>query len=146
MELIEVERLYAMALNIPMKEVNKVKMEVEKQVVKKDAQMWQWRLMVFMKKIVGVSENQIMQFCDTGSIYLHFKLQDFITSIEILKKKPLKERHTTDPIDQFLLPQQPHHNSRSVSPSLKEPSRQKIADEILVNRLRVHFLFTEEGG
>ncbi|CDW71659.1 UNKNOWN [Stylonychia lemnae] len=94
LELMEVERLYAIAQNIPSKEYNKIKKDDDAKIqigALHTNQLTQWRLMFMFKEIKGVSSEQVMAQCQSGSLFLHLKILDFITSLEISKANQTKQ-------------------------------------------------------
>eukprot|EP00347_Sterkiella_histriomuscorum_P013368 403364979 len=98
LELMEVERLYAIAQNIPSKEFNKIKKDDEKKLQVSSLttnQLTQWRLMFMFKEIKGASQDAVMEQCQSGSLYLHLKILDFITSFEVCRLKVQKNPSNT---------------------------------------------------
>lgn len=103
-ELIEVEKLFGKALNIPISDLgesNKKKSTGELAEISKDMEsrkinsdrfkdkLVQWRLLFFLENIQDRTLSDIASEAHHEKIYLHIKLFDFVTSIEIYdRKKP----------------------------------------------------------
>ena len=119
-ELIEIEKLYAIAQSIPMddrsKMISKLSLKNENKISSDNFKnkLQQWRIMFYWKQFFDLKVEELKEACkgNTGNLYLQIRIFDFIT--------PMKLNDFT-----------------------KTDSISNENDIYEINRMRVHYFFTD---
>ena len=103
-ELIEIEKSFGRALNIPIRNISdppkkpitfteEISKNMEERKINIDLfkdKLMQWRLLFFIKRLRDISLKELSSEAKNDRLYLHLKIFDFITSIKIYDKNKTK--------------------------------------------------------
>jgi hypothetical protein len=90
-ELIEIEKLYAIAQSIPMDDKSKIISQLSLKNENKissdnfKGKLQQWRIMFYCKQFFDLNFKELKQACNgnTGNLYLQIRMFDFITPMKL---------------------------------------------------------------
>lgn len=180
-ELIEIEKLFGKALNIPIQDENEPTKKQSDHMVDSLKEMesrkinsnrfkdhlLQWRVLFFFQDLQDKCLSEIGNEAKKDKVYLHIKLFDFITSMEIYdknEKKPEQVRHpkqmlmtpaSMSPVKKFKYDSLALEKIKTFNEASTVRHRDNNDDlevkfidkaEYLLKKMRIHFFFTEKDA